>query len=85
MDYNYFAAGMGVLSTSTNDWITNNLSNKPSEAGQDFYYQAGNSTVDSPWSVESGESYVVFINGDLQIAENIEVANGGFLAFQVVL
>lgn len=82
MDYNYFAANMGVLPAQEDDWVTNNLSNKPS-GGKDFYYQAGDSTVDSPWLVSAGESYVIFVNGDLRIAENIEVEQGGFLAFFV--
>ena len=54
---------------------------------QDAYFHSGNMTIQSPWSVADGESYVVFVDGDLTIedplsvGELITVDEGGFLAF----
>ena len=84
MDYNYFSANMGVLKNSTGEWTLNNeidLSTYPSAS--DFAYRNGDGYVVDPITVASGESYVVFVNGNLSIEANITVANGGFLAFIV--
>lgn len=85
LDYQYFAAQMGVVPTQTNDWASDNLDAKPSTT-KDFHYigpQSGTATVSSPWVVPSGEKYVVFVNGDLRVAANTTVDNGGFLSFVV--
>lgn len=79
MDYDYFAAQMGVLPTTQ---ALTNLASKPA-SGQEFYYISGNQTLGAPWSVLSGESYVIFVNGNLDINSNITVATGGFLTFIV--
>ena len=54
------------------------------------YYVNGNTTVNisgGGWTVNSGESYVIFVNGNLTINGNpndqLTVAEGGFLAFIV--
>ena len=84
MDYQYSGARMRVIPRQGNDWLASNLLNdKPSGDVQEFYYQAGNSVVSSPWVVNSGESYIVFIKGNLRVNTNITVASGGFLAFIV--
>lgn len=81
MDYAYFAARMGVLANSPQ---LANLNVKPTPAGEDFYFKSGDSTVGALWpTVASGEKYVVFVDGDLRINYNINVAPGGFLAFIV--
>lgn len=84
MDYAYFAAQMGVLPTQANDWGADTM-NKPGTT-KDFHYidpQSSTATVSSPWVVNSGEKYIVFVNGNLRIGANTTVANGGFLTFIV--
>jgi len=39
--------------------------------------------LSAAWQVTNSESYVVFVDGDLLIDENVTVASGGFLAFVV--
>ncbi len=61
---------------------------KPTEIW-DYYFRDGDLTVQSPWSVASGESFVIIVDGDLSIedpgtvGELITVDEGGFLAFIV--
>ena len=56
---------------------------------QDVYFHSGDLVVQSSWSVTSGESFVILIDGNLLIedplavGELITVAEGGFLAFVV--
>lgn len=84
MDYAYFAAQMGVVPSQTNDWEADTL-NKPGIV-KDFYYMdpaSGTATVSSLWTINPGEKYTVFVNGDLRIEANTVVGNGGFLTFIV--
>lgn len=47
------------------------------------YYISSTATITQPWNVPSGENIVIFVNGDLNIRNTIQVAQGGFLAFIV--
>jgi len=54
------------------------------------YYRNGDLTINSPWSVASNESYIIFVNGDLYLSDGngssdhlIDVEPGGFLGFIV--
>ncbi len=78
-DYTYFAKEMGLLNTSP---TINSLGTKPATAS-DFYYYNGSGVVSGAWNVVANESYIVFVNGDLSINQNIDVAPGGFLTFIV--
>jgi hypothetical protein len=51
--------------------------------GVEAYYHTGNLTVNSNWSVASGQTTVVFVNGDVTFgpAATTTVTPGGFLAF----
>ena len=51
--------------------------------GVEAYYHTGNLTVDSNWDVASGETVVVFVDGDVSFGDGATttVAEGGFLAF----
>lgn len=61
---------------------------KPSTT-KEAYFHRGSVTLQTPWVVNSGESYTVFIDGNLNISDPTtatqltSVAEGGFLAFIV--
>lgn len=86
MNYDYFAARMGVTPNTTNDWGADTMNKPANNPNKDFYYMdpsGSEASITSPWVVASGESYVVFVNGNLRIASPVTVANGGFVAFIV--
>jgi len=47
------------------------------------YFSNSDVTINTPWNVAANQSYVVFVHGNLTIANQIHVAEGGFLAFIV--
>lgn len=61
---------------------------KPSTA-RDYYYVPGDFLISSPWTVSAGESYVIFIDGNMTlddpaaVEQLVQVEDGGFLAFIV--
>lgn len=86
MNYDYFAAHMGVTPNTINDWAADTMNKPANNPNKNFYYQrpsGSEASVTTPWTVATGESYVIFVNGDLRIASNITVEQGGFLAFVV--
>ena len=86
MDYAYFAANMGVVKGQLSEWQSDTIDLPAADASKDFWYSkpvSGTAKIEAPWTVGSGEKYVIFVNGNLQIDANITVANGGFLAFVV--
>ena len=83
MNYDYFAAQMGVAKNQANDWLGGTLDKPTYDPTKDFWYSPATSDIANPWTVGATEKYVVFVNGDLNIKNNITVANGGFLAFIV--
>ena len=56
---------------------------------QETYFRSGDLTIQSPWEVTAGESYVIFVDGNLNIEDPLDVGGlitvdeGGFLAFIV--
>lgn len=83
-DYFYRNYSMGVSPTSD----VNNLNNltkpgSPPNNGRAYYANGDAEIRNGSWNVSSGESIVVFINGDLNIEREIQVEEGGFLAFIV--
>lgn len=86
-DFDYFAAGLGVIKNQNSDWLSANVIDLPSyPATKDFGYMkpvSGTATLASAWNIPSGQKYVIFVDGDLQINQNITVAPGGFLALIV--
>lgn len=86
MNYDFFAAHMGVTGSTPNDWGADTMNKPANNPTRDFYYinpSGSEASVTTPWNIASGESYVVFVNGDLRIASNVTVAPGGFVAFIV--
>ncbi len=61
------------------------VAQKPSgtPANERAYYAGGDMTIQDPWSVAAGESYVIFVQGNLHVQDTIEVEQGGFVAFIV--
>ena len=87
MDYNYFAANMGVVRGQDSDWQSDTLELQADD-GRDFWYMdpvGSTATIGtgSPWNVAGGDSYVIFVNGNLDINSDIVVAPGSFLALIV--
>lgn len=84
MDFDYFAANMGVVKSGAGDWtLSNAIDLVGYPEGADFGYKNGAASVDDPMSVGATESYVIFVNGNLDINNDITVTPGGFLAFIV--
>lgn len=86
MDFAYFAAHMGVTPSTENDWAADTMNKPTNNPDRTFYYldpTSQEASVSTPWTVAAGESYVVFVDGDLRIASPVTVAEGGFLAFIV--
>jgi len=88
MDYRYFASRMGVSVGSVPSW-GGGVIDEGTIAGEeeDFYLARdggdGEVSLAGPWAVTAGESYVVFVDGDLELNRNVTVAEGGFVAFIV--
>jgi len=86
-DFAYFRRIYKFPSADVQDDYALNFNNAPKPDGTPnnenvtAYYHEGDLTITSPWVVNSGESYVILVSGDLKVNANITVANGGFLAF----
>lgn len=86
MNYDYFAAHMGVTPNTSNDWGADTMNKPANNPNKTFYYldpTGSEASVSTPWTVADGESYVVFVDGDLRIASSVTVEPGGFVAFIV--
>lgn len=82
MDYNFFAAQIGVVPGQTNDFAGDAIDQPVYDAAKDFYYLnpvGPAASLNSAWSVLSGEKYTVFVDGDLTINQDVVVASGGYL------
>jgi hypothetical protein len=87
--YSYFYSKYSLGLSPVDDYSASAGDALEPVTSKDAYFHSGDMTIQSPWDVTSGESYVVFVDGDLNIedplaeGELIEVAEGGFLAFIV--
>jgi len=87
VDYTFFASQLGVTPAVSSDWVSDTI-DQPAyvEGEKDYYYiepLSGEASLAGVWSVAAGESYVVLVNGDMNINYNVSVAGGGFLMFVV--
>lgn len=85
-DYDFWVAQIGLGLDPADDFLGDSINKPVNDPNKEFYYVSPDAIyIDfgSPWNVASGESYVVMVDGDLRINQNITVANGGFLAFIV--
>ena len=57
--------------------------NPPSECTTCYASGPGPYTVSGTWDIGSSQKIIILVDGDLAIRSNINVANGGFLAFIV--
>lgn len=80
-NYQYFYNLYSMGATPTTDFS----GGKPSVSSTNgrAYYAGGDVSIATPWVVADGEEYVVFINGNLRVRDQIRVAHGGFVAFIV--
>lgn len=53
---------------------------QPANSGRGAYYVTGDVTINTAWTVNAGESIVIFVNGNVTIKNTITVTDGGFLA-----
>lgn len=90
--YEYFYRNSGLGTNPTDDFTgqTTDALKPTYNSSKIAYYHSGDLTIQSPWSVASGEKYVIFVDGNLTLTDGtgsndqlINVADGGFLAFIV--
>jgi len=87
--YSYFYSQYSLGFSPVDDYSGSDGDALEPGVSKDAYFHLGNMTIQSPWDVTDGESYVIFVDGDLDIedplavGELITVAEGGFLAFIV--
>lgn len=89
-EYFYRLADFGL---NPGDDFSSNYNNAPKpifSADKVAYYRNGDLTIGSPWSVSSNENYLIFVNGNLYLADLdgssdslLNVEPGGFLGFVV--
>lgn len=89
-NYTYFWKLSRLPVTASSDFGTNGQAVSLSKPSADpvntdayTYFHQGDAVLDSDWSVAADESYIVLIDGDLQIEASTTVEEGGFLAFVV--
>jgi len=86
VDYSWFSSRVGLTFSQPNDWGADTMNQPVNDPTKAFYYitpASGTATVLSPWHVLEGEKYIVIVNGDLKVEQNIIVDVGGFVAFVV--
>lgn len=82
--WTYFKNLMGLPAVPVESTGNKNNLGKPGSSGT--YYYDGPVTSKREWDVSAGESYVIFVNGNLtldRLNNFISVQDGGFLAFIV--
>jgi len=85
-DFKFWRAHVGVDLDPQNDWSIDSLDKPSFKANKRYYWitpTSGEASLAADWQVISGESYIIFIDGDLRLNHNITVASGGFLAMIV--
>lgn len=82
LGFTFWKGQMGVGVSPVDDFISSTIE-KPIADSRDFFYQDTSAIISNSWDVVAGESYVVFVDGDLDVEANVTVENGGFLAFIV--
>jgi hypothetical protein len=89
--YSYFARqySLGLDPTEDFSGSANNAQKPTLDDDKAYYYHQGDLTIQEAWAVSTDETYVIFIEGNLHLADPgdlgqlITVQEGGFLAFIV--
>lgn len=87
--YRIYSMGVNPTADTPNGALVDLLKPASAPTNQRAYYYNGNATISQAWNVAAGESYVIFINGNLTLSDPgnveqlIQVQPGGFLAFIV--
>ena len=88
-NYSYFYSRYSLGFSPEDDYQYSDLDALEPIEPKEAYFHSGDLIIQSPWEVTAGESYVIFIDGDLTIedplgvGELIIVEEGGFLVFIV--
>ncbi len=87
-NYDYFYRSFSIGINPAQDTSIEPLANAPKPTAAPLngraYVANGNVTINNAtWNVGAGENIVVFVDGDLNIRNDIQVAEGGFLGFMV--
>jgi hypothetical protein len=88
-NYSFFYSQYSLGTSPEDDYSGSEDDALEPGVSKDAYFHSGDMTIQSPWDVTDGESYVVFVDGDLTIddplteGELIKVEEGGFLSFIV--
>jgi hypothetical protein len=89
-EFFYRNSGLGISPTSDFTGTASDALKPTYNSSKIAYFQNDDLRIESPWSVAAGETYVIFVDGNLTLADGdgasdqlIDVANGGFIAFIV--
>lgn len=88
-NYAYFYRQTGLPFSPPDDFAATSTDARKPISVQDVYFRQGDLRIEQPWAVNTGEKYVIVIDGNLTIADVanagqlITVQPGGFLAFIV--
>lgn len=80
-NYQYFYNLYSLGSAPVSDFTGSQPSSGPVNGRA--YYAGSSQAINTAWHIPSGQKTVIFVNGDLDINENITVDKGGFLAIIV--
>jgi hypothetical protein len=88
--YRRYSIGLNPVSDFTVGGNEPSNAQKPTyDENKKYYYSSSSMTINDLWDVAAGESYVIFVNGNLRFTDPstlrqlTNVANGGMLAFIV--
>lgn len=87
--YSFFYRKTNLGANPVDDFAGSATDAQKPATGKEAYFHDGDLTIQDQWDITSGQSFVVFVDGNLtlsdtsNVGELIKVAEGGFLAFIV--
>lgn len=79
-DYAYFAKKLGIIDSMVPETKASGMSNGNDCTVVDGYCYVAATGTSGDWHVTTGQKYIVLVDGNFAINNNIIVDNGGFLA-----